>query len=72
MKIRSLHNEKVCESTLQPADRVAARVMNAARHLAGFTTVGVSVSSLQITGRMYNLTCRVGGFMGDKCCLATS
>lgn len=42
MKIRDLHNAKACETTLQPADRVAARVMNADRNLAGFTTATVS------------------------------
>ena len=29
MKIRILHNEEACESTLEPADRVIARVVNA-------------------------------------------
>ena len=42
MKIRDLHHEKACESTLQPADRVGARVMNADEHLPGFGTAGVS------------------------------
>ena len=42
MKTRSLHNAKAGESALQPADRVASRVMNAARHLAGDNTAGVS------------------------------
>ena len=38
MKIRNPHNEKACESTLEPADRVASRVMNAARGLPRFNT----------------------------------
>ena len=67
MKIRDLHNEKMCEKTLQLARRVAARMMNVDRYLAGINTAGVSGSSLQATGRICNLTCWLGGFMGDEC-----
>ena len=42
MKIRGLHNEKACESILQPVERVASRVMNTGRHLTGVNTAGVS------------------------------
>ena len=41
MKIKFLHNERACESTLEPADRVAARVVNAEGHLPRFNTARV-------------------------------